>query len=445
MNGRSPFSAAGPAPRGLSRRAFLGGSGALIALPLFPSLLTRGAKAAPPPPKRLLFYFVPNGIHMPAWTPKTAGADYELTPILQPLAAVKDQVLVISGLSNKPGLPEGAGDHASGTSAFLTCTHARKSDVALGVSVDQVAASVLGQGVRYPSLQLGLEAGASAGTCDSGYSCAYVRNISWAGPQKPLPKTVDPQVVFDVLFSGEDLGQTAEQIARRRRYKKSVLDYALDESKRLSARLGQTDRRKLDEYLTGVREIEQRLQSPPVGCGGAMRPDAEMPFKDQIRVMTDLMVLALQCDLSRVISFMLGNGQSGRSFAFLGVSGAHHEISHHMNDPLRQAMLQTIDTWEVEQVAYLLKRLQSISEGEGTLLDHTLVYFSSEVADGNSHTHTDLPVLVAGGLGGAVKPGRHLIQTDVPMGNLFTSILQAVGVKVSRFGDDGTGPLTGLT
>ena len=437
----------GRAPRGLSRRAFLGGSGTLIALPFLESLLPRGLRAAPPPPKRLLFYFVPCGIHMPAWTPKEVGAGYQLPPILQPLAAVKDSVLVISGLGNKPGIPDGTGDHAGGTSAFLTCAHARKSDVdiSLGISVDQVAAQVLGRGVRYPSLQLGLEVGTSAGTCDSGYGCAYMRNISWAGPKTPLPKTIDPQLVFDVLFSGEDLSQTAEQIARRKRYRKSVLDYALDEGKRLSGRLGQNDRHKLDEYLSGVRDVEQRLAAPLLGCGGAMRPESDLAFKDQVRIMSDLMVLAMQCDLTRIISFMLNNGQSIRSYAFIGVGAAHHEISHHMNDPAKQSMLQTINTWEVEQLAYLLTRMSAIKEGEGTLLDNSLIYFSSEVADGNSHTHTDLPVLVAGKLGGTIKSGRHMMQTDVPVANLFTSILQAVGVNASRFGDDGTGPLSGLT
>jgi hypothetical protein len=434
-------------PPGLNRRAFLGGAGALVALPFLESLVPRTGRAAPLGTRRLLFYYVPNGIHMAAWTPAQQGAGYALTPILQPLSALKDDVLVLSGLANKPAKPDGPGDHAGGTSAFLTCAHVNKSESEIrnAVSVDQLAAAKLGQGTRFQSLQLGLEGGASVGGCDSGYSCAYTRNISWAGPKTPLQKTTSPQVAFDLLFKGLDDSATQAEQARRRAYSKSVLDYARGDAQRLQARLSRTDRMKLDEYLTGVREVEQRIGGMTAQCQPGARP-GDGDFPAQVKAMADLMVLAFQCDLTRVITFMLNNAASGRSYGFLGVSGGHHEISHHQNNPDNHAKLQKIDTWEVEQLAYLLQRLKSVKEGDGNLLDNTLVYFSSEIEDGNAHRHTNLPILLGGRLGGAVRPGRHVLHTgDPPLANLFISILGAVGVKVDRFGDDGTAPLAGLT
>lgn len=433
--------------RPISRRAVLRGGGIALALPFLESLLPTSARAAAPQ-KRLIFFFVPNGIHMPGWTPKEVGAAYNLTPILQPLAPYKSELLVVSGLNNLPARPSGAGDHAGGTSAFLTCTRANKSDtdLRLGISVDQVAAQKLGEGARFPSLQLGLEGGLGSGSCDSGYSCAYTRSISWAGPKTPLPKMVDPQLVFDVLFRGEGAGQTPEQLERRRKNRLSVLDYVRGEAARLRPRLGATDRQKLEEYTTSVREVELRVQGMTPVCGGATRPKSadELPLRDYIKVMLDLLVLSLSCDLTRVVSLMFANGQSNRSYPFLGVTGAHHELSHHQNNPDTQALLQLIDLFEIEQLAYLVGKLKATTDGAGSLLDHTLIYFSSEIADGNSHAHTDLPTLLLGRLGGAVRPGRHLRYEGLPMANLFVSILNAVGMPTTRFGDDSTGPLTGL-
>lgn len=432
---------------GLSRRRFLGGAGTLVALPFLQSLLPREVRAAPAPPRRLLFFYVPCGIHMAAWTPTTAGDDYALSPILQPLAAVKSELLLMTGLANKPGRPEGAGDHAGGTSAFLTCTHVNKSesDIRCGVSVDQLAAKALGQSTRFASMQFGIEGGGSVGGCDSGYSCAYTRNISWAGPMTPLQKTVSPQVAFDILFAGTDATATQADQQRRQRYRKSVLDHALGQAQSLQGKLGQSDRRKLDEYMTGVREVEQRLDSLQALCVSGGRPAADVTYPEQVRLMTDMMVLAFQCDLTRVITFMLNNAATGRSYDFIGVSGAHHELSHHMGMQENFDKLTKIDTWEVQQLAYLLTRMSAIKEGEGTMLDNSLVFFSSEIEDGNAHRHTNLPVLLAGKCGGAVRPGRHLAyHGDPPLANLFIAMLGAVGVKVDKFGDDGTAPLPGL-
>lgn len=432
-------------PMQASRRQFLRGSGAMLALPLFESLLPRSARAVTKAPQRLLFYFVPNGIHMPAWTPSSEGTDYALTPSLKPLDKLKSELLVISGLSNLPGRPDGAGDHAGGTSAFLTCTHAFKSEteLKLGVSADQVAASKLGQGTRFASLPLGMEGGASVGGCDSGYSCAYSQNISWIGPKTPLAKIAGPQLLFDLLFSDGTKGKDAQE--KRTRHRRSVLDFVMRDAQSLRGRLGRSDRDKLDEYLHSVRDVEQRLATMNGSCDAPMPPTDDVRLGEQLKMMSDLMVLALRCDLTRVMTFMLGNGGSGRPYDFLpDVKGAHHELSHHRNQPEIQAQLQTIDTWEVAQFAYLLQQLQTVKEEDGaSLLDHSLVMFGSEVADGNSHDHSNLPILLAGRLSGAVKPGRHIRRSE-PIANLYTSILNAVGVPVGKFGDDGTGPMQGL-
>lgn len=428
-----------------SRRTILRGAGASLALPFLESLLPAQARAAAPP-QRLIFYFVPNGIHMPAWTPASTGADYALTPILQPLSAWKSELLVLSGLSNLSGRPDGDGDHAGGTSAFLTCAKANKSgsDVRLGISVDQVAAQKLGPGSRFPSLQLGLDGGSSGGQCDSGYSCAYTTNISWAGIRTPLPKMHDPRAVFDVLFAGADQGKTADQLASRRRTRKSVLDYVLGEAQSLSPRLGTNDRRKLDEYMSAVRSVEMRIDNPTLSCGTKRPPDKPMRFSEHAKLMADLLVLALSCDLSRVVSFMWGNGLSNRSYAFLGVPGAHHELSHHGGNPAIQSELQIINTYEVQQVAYLVDALSQVKEGASSLLDQTAIYFSSDISDGNAHMHADLPVLLLGRLGGTLKPGRHLRYPDQPVSNLFLSLLRAIDHPQPRFGSDSTAPLEGL-
>lgn len=438
-----------PARPTLSRRAVLRGAGVALALPFFESLSPRSSPSlahAAEPPQRLLFYFLPNGIHMPAWTPTEVGPNYKLPPILQPLSAWKSELLLLSGLANRPGRPDGAGDHAGGTSAFLTCTKANKSDsdIRLGVSVDQLAAAKLGMGTRFSSLQLGLEGGSSSGVCDSGYSCAYTTNISWAGPRTPLPKMSDPRVVFDVLLRGEEQGQSPEQLERRRRMRKSVLDHVLGEASRLHARLGSSDRRKLDEYLSGVRAVEQRIDDNSPACGGAKRPGELLRFDEYAKAMADLIVLSLSCDLSRVLSFMWGNGSSNRSYAFVGVPGAHHELSHHQNDADTQAKLQAINTYEMQILGYLLDGLSKAKVGSGSLLDHTLICLSSEISDGNSHSHDDMPVLLAGRLGNTIKPGRHLRYPGQPLANLYLSILAGIGAPQARFGDDGTAPLSGL-
>lgn len=434
----------------LSRRAFLGGAGAILALPMLEATtrLTPAARAGDNVVRRLLAWYVPNGINMPKWTPVLEGSAFELTPILSPLVDVKSKLLVLSGLNNSPGQPEEAGDHAGGTSAFLTCRHVVKTEGAAiknGVSMDQVAAEVVGPSTRIPSLQLGTEGGGSAGGCDSGYSCAYTRNISWKSETQPLSKTVSPQVVFDQLFGGFDPAATEAEKARRLKYRTSVLDYALDEANSLSLRLGATDKRKLEEYMDGVRDLETKIGkgAGPV-CTPIDKPPVNLDYPAHVKLMSDLMVLAFQCDATRVITFMMRNAGAGTSHDFIGVPEAHHDLSHHNDEQGKLDKLEIIDTWEVEQLAYLLKKLDSIPEGAGTLLDSCAVYFSSEIADGNAHGHKNMPIAIAGSLGGLLTPGRHVKYSGAPVANLFISLLNGMGVSISSFGDDGTGPLPGL-
>lgn len=440
----------------LSRRLFLGGAGAVLTLPFLESMMAKNVKAAPNDIRRILAFYVPDGIHMANYTPVDQGDQYTITKILEPLAPIRQKVLVLTGLANLPARPDGPGDHAAGTSGFLTCRHVVKtegSNIKNGISMDQVAAAQIGGATRIPSMQLGIDGGSAAGDCDSGYSCAYARNISWASETQPLQKTVNPQVVWDILFGGFDPKATAEEQARQKTYRTSVLDYVLGEANSLSGKLGTTDKRKLDEYMTGVSELEKKIQKTGSGpvCTAIDRPPADLPYPEHVKMMLDLMALAVQCDSTRVISFMLGNAGSNRSYPFLYANGqpisqGHHEISHHQNIQENFDMLTEIGRWEVEQYAYLLGKLNAIDEGMGiTALDTSAVFFSSEIEDGNAHRHKNLPVLVGGSLGGTFKTGQHVVLPDeTPMANLFISMLQGIGAPVETFGDNGTGPLTGV-
>jgi hypothetical protein len=435
----------------LSRRLFLGGAGTLLALPAFESLgVSRALGQSAAPPKRFLAYYVPCGIQMNGWTPASTGAGYAMTPILTPLAALQDKFLVLSGLDNEPARPEAAGDHASGTAGFLTARHVTKTegaDIKNGISLDQQVAGVLAEGTRIASLQLGIDGGGNSGGCDSGYSCAYSHNVSWASDTQPLPKTINPRVLFDQLFQGFDAMASAAELARRLKYRKSVLDFVLEDATSLAPRLGTTDRRKLDEFMSAVRDVEMRIDTPDAGpmCVPIDQPPDRLSYPEHVRVMADLMVLAMQCDSTRVISFMLGNAGSNRSYADvlpgLNVTGGHHEISHHGGDAENLRKLREIAIWEAGEFAYLLSKMDAVLESDGeSLLHHSAVFFSSEIEDGDSHSHYNMPIILAGAAGGSWTPGRHL-QIDDKVSNLFVTIQNALGVPDTTFGDDGTGPL----
>jgi hypothetical protein len=404
-------------------------------------------------PVRMAFVYVPNGIHMPAWTPSEAGSQFELPETLRALAPFQSDLLVLSRLAqrNAYGLGDGPGDHARSMSCFLTGAHPNKTDgadIRAGISADQVAASRIGRETRFPSLELGIEPGRQAGNCDSGYSCAYSSNISWRSPTTPVPKEINPRLVFDRLFGGQDLGLSPEARARRQAMRQSILDLVREDAKTLHDRLGASDRRKVDEYLTSVREVEQRVAHAE--SGGSAPEDLERPEgvpgdpAEHIRLMTDLLVLAFQGDLTRVATFVYANEGSNRRYETVGIRESHHELSHHGRNPEKQAKIQKINAFHVEQFAYLVTRLKSIKEGEGTLLDNMMLLYGSGIGDGDRHNHNDLPILLAGRGGGTIQSGRHVeYRKDTPLTNLYLSLLDRMGTPVDTLGDS-TGRLPGL-
>lgn len=440
--------------QGWSRRHFLASAGAALSLPFLPSLLPGSARAqdkACNAPRRMVSYYVPCGIHMAEFHPVGEGTNWTAKRILEPIFDLKDQITILTGLENIAARSDGPGDHAAGTGAFFTAAHCFKSetDIRNGISVDQVAAQKLGACTPLRSLQLGIDGGGSTGGCDSGYGCAYTRNISWASETQPLPKVTDPRVAFDLLFSGYDTGASEAEAARRRALRKSVLDYALDEAKALNARLGSQDKLRLAEFTSSVRDLELRIDALAGGtlvCEVPERSGDGLDFVEHMGVMTELMAVALQCDRTRIISFMLGNGGSGRNYDFIGASGGHHSLSHHGGDANNLEKLARIGRFEVEQFAALVRRLAEIPDvGDTTVLDNSLLFFSSEISDGDRHNHDDMPVILAGGGGGSVKTGRHIAYKDgAKMSNLFISMLSSFGIQVDTFGDDGDGPLAGL-
>jgi hypothetical protein len=428
----------------------LGGAGALLGLPLFESLFGSDAQADDAAPKRLICFYVACGIHMANFTPTKEGYFYDLPPILAPLTNIRPKVSVITGLSNIPAKPDGPGDHASGTGAFLTVAHPKKTegpDIQNGISVDQIAAEALKSKTAIASMQLGIDGGNGVGNCDSGYSCAYAHNISWASATQPLQCLTSPSLVWDQLFSGIDPSQTAKEKARQMLYRQRILDYVREDTNSLKSKLGKTDQAKLDQYLTGVSELQAKIQKSAAGpqCNPIARPDDPPTVKEHVDIMTDLMTLAFQCDATRVISFMLANAGSNRVYDFLGVSKGHHEASHHMDLQENFDILTIIDTWEVLQFANLCQKLDAITDVNGkSVLDNSLVYFGSEIEDGNAHRHTNMPILLAGGANGAISPGRHLVyDSSLSVAQLYISMLDAMGVPTASFGD-ATSPLPNL-
>ncbi len=445
----------------ISRRTVLRGAGVSLGLPLLevmsPTLSPANAGGAGArPPVRLAFLYVPNGMHMPDWTPKETGDQFELGPTMEPLQPVRDQLTVLSGLTlnGARALGDGGGDHARSVAAFLTGAHPKKTDGAdihNGVSVDQVAARHVGHLTTLPSLELGLERSAKAGRCDSGYSCVYTSNMCWRSPTSPVAKEVDPRAVFDRLF-GRALANTDFQSnSRRDQYQTSLLDAVLEDAKDLSKRLGQRDQQKLDEYLYAVRDIERRITSDgkqrqtAAGIPDYPRP-AGVPaeFEKHAQLMCDLMTLALQTDSTRITSFMFTNAGSNRSYPNIGVREGHHSLSHHGNDPQKQAKIAKINRYHVSLLAYFVEKLKSVKEANGTLLDNCIVIYGSGIGDGNRHNHDELPIVMLGNGGGSIRTGRHLrFDRGTPLTNLYCSLLDRVGVHLDKFGDS-TGRLDQL-
>ncbi|HYI00922.1 DUF1552 domain-containing protein [Hyalangium sp.] len=447
-------------PWELSRRTFLRGAGTWMALPVLEAMvpsMARAQTAGIVPPRRLMTFFVPNGMYPAEWYPATSGEGYALSPLLTPLAAFKSDFLVLSGLGNKPSHSSSVDvGHVASTSTFLTGTWVSEAPLRNGISMDQLAASHLKQYTRFPSLELGTRGGTS-----------YVlhNNISWGANSTPMPKETRPDILFDRLFEGMNPNQSAEAAEARRRRRLSVLDYVKQDTTRLETKLGREDRLRVDEYLTGVRELEQRVQQTRVvQCTQGARPVEPVDVRQQVRLMLDMMVLAFQCDLTRVATFMYGEAVDDASYNFLSVpngSGGflpvnqgHHTLSHEISaGSLSQRMYSAICKWEVEQLAYLLGKMKAVQEPDGTLLDNSVVLFASGIGESNVHDTLNMPVLLAGRGGGKIRPGRHIVYKDplnfntqgVPIAKLFVSMLGTVGVNVARFGDDGDGPLPNLT
>ena len=442
--------------KALSRRTILRGAGAAIALPFLEAMRPGSLRASEPAraPTRLAFVYVPNGVHMPDWTPRATGRDFDLPATLEPLRPVRDDLLVLSGLSLDQARPhgDGGGDHARAMAAFLTGTHPRKTggaDLRAGISVDQLAAREVGQATRFASLEIGCEGGRDSGQCDHGYSCAYQVNLSWRGEAAPSAKEVDPRLVFERLFGGQTRGEPHPEDARRARRDRSLLDFVAEDARRLQRQLGGADRRKVDEYLTGIREIERRIDGarPVVAVGEAnlARPSGTpSDYREHLRLMSDLLVFAFRADLTRIATFVFANDGSNRSYGAIGVPEGHHDLSHHGQDARKQEKIRAINRFHVEQYAYLIERLKAIPEGDGTLLDHSMIVYGSGISDGNSHSHDNLPILVAGKGNGTLDSGRHVgLSGETPLTNLHLSLLDRMNVPVRSFGDS-TGRLTAL-
>jgi hypothetical protein len=439
----------------LGRRTFLRGVGTAIALPWLDAMVprtARAASAAAKPPVRMAFLFSPNGVVGSSWTPKDVGADYTLSQSLAPLAPVRDEVLVLTGFSQKKGfdMGDGAGDHARSASTFLTGVHPFKTagaNIRAGVSIDQLAAARIGRQTPLPSLELGIDPGATAGNCDSGYSCAYSSCISWKTPTTPMAKEINPKLVFERMFGTAKMDP--RERARRDYLRKSILDLVRDDSARLQQRLGTADRRKMDEYFTGIRELELRIEMSS-RTADRRPPHVQMPagvpedFERHVHLMSDLLVLAFQTDVTRIATFMFANEGSNRLYSMVGAKDGHHALSHHRNKEELIEQLRKIDRYLTMQYAYVVAKLRSIPEGNGTLLDNCMVLYGSGLGDGNSHTHDHLPIVIAGRAGGSIRPGRHLqFRAGTPLNNLFVSMLERVGAPIERFGDS-TGRLYGL-
>jgi hypothetical protein len=439
----------------ISRRTLLHGAGAALALPWLEAMLPKSARAAAgeKPPTRMAVLYMPNGVHPDMWTPQGEGRDFQLSPTLEPLADLKNDVLVLTNLWNEASRgPEG---HYVKGSGFLTCTTITKTfgvDVSCnGVSMDQVAAQRAGTVTPFPSLELAIQPVSSGVDYNVGYTRVYGSHIAWSGPTSPLAREINPRLVFErLLRAGKQEGNSRETV-------RPLLDRVLEDARRVRDKLGASDRQRIDEYLEGVRSIEQRVER-------ASRPDAEKwharaeldpdarpapgipdSHQEHVRLMMDMMALAFQTDSTRIGTFMFGNEVSNTSFSFLdGVRGGHHSISHHQRNEDKLRQYQLINRWHIEQYAYLLRRLRDMRESEGSLLDHSMILFGSGLRDGDRHSPHNAPIVVGGRAGGKLATGQHLVyDKDTPLANLYVAMLNAFGTPVERFGDS-TGPLAGV-
>jgi hypothetical protein len=429
--------------KALPRRTFLRGMGATVALPLLDAMIpsmTALAQTPANPVRRLGFVYIPMGSTISSWTPPgEAGVLTEFSSTLSPLTPVMKHVTVISNMELKNAYP---GTHATSNAAFLSAAKAKwteSSDYFLGTTVDQIAAKQMGQDTQLPSLELAMDLMEVVGQCDNGYACVYQNNLSWSSPTTPLPAEAHPRVVFERLF-GEGGTSPERRAALTRRA--SLLDWVRDDIARLQRQLGADDRTKVSQYLDSVREVERRIQKAEAQTLDSPLPDLDRPvgvpaaYADHAKLMFDLQVLALQGDVTRVITFQLARETSNRTYSEIGVPDAHHPTSHHGGDPEKLAKIAKINQFHVSLFGYFLEKLASVADGDGTLLDHSLYLYGSGMGNPNIHDHVNLPILVAGGGGGKVRGGRHIKYAEpAPLANLHLTLLDRVGVRLDSFAD----------
>jgi len=444
--------------KALDRRMFLRGVGTALSLPLLDSMIPAMAATRVSPAKpaiRMGFCYVPNGIIPKDWLPKAVGKDFEFMPTMKALEPFRDKVLVVSNLAqiNGRALGDGAGDHARAGATWLTGVHPKKTegaDIHAGISADQLAAKELSKVTQFGSLEIGLEENYLAGGCDSGYSCAYTNTISWRGPTTPNPSEISPRAVFERLFGDGETTDPKARIARMNQ-DRSILDFVRGDVARLTPGLGNRDKSKLDEYLDSIRDIERRIQKAEQQSATMKLPVMERPmgipetFEEHAKLMSDLMVIAFQTDMTRVITFMMAREGSNRSYREIGIPDGHHSVTHHQNDPAKIAKTQKIDELHLRSFAYLVKRLNETQDGDGTLLDHTMLLYGSSIRDGNVHDHHDLPLVLVGGNSVNIKGGRHVrYKPETPMNNLLLTLLDKAGVPGETLGDS-TGKIDQLS
>jgi len=428
--------------KALPRRTFLRGMGASLALPLLDAMvppMTALARTPAEPVRRLGFVYIPMGCDIARWTPPGDGRLVELSPALQSLEPVVDQLTVISNLELKNAYP---GTHATSNAAFLSAAKAKwteSTDYHLGTTVDQIAAQQIGQQTLLPSLELAMDLLQTVGQCDNGYACVYQNNLSWSSPTTPLPAEAHPRVVFERLF-GEG-GSAADRRAALKR-RASLLDWVRDDISRLQKSLGPDDRARVGQYLDSIREVERRIQKAESDTGDDHLPDLDRPvgvpasYAEHAKLMFDLQVLALQGDVTRVITFQLARETSTRTYPEIGVADPHHPLTHHGNDPEKIARMAKINAFHVSLFAYLLEKLKATPDGDGTLLDHAIYLYGSGMGNPNVHDHVNLPILVGGGGAGRIKGGRHIKYAEPrPLANLHLTLLEKVGVRLDSFAD----------
>jgi len=444
----------------LSRRTVLRGLGTALALPLLDAMFPAFASAAVQNTlavNRMAFLYVPNGIVMEEWLPAVAVGSSplgELPRITRALAPYRSDILMLSGLTSNGGraLGDGPGDHGRAGAAYLTGIHPKKTygkDLKTGISMDQIAARQLEGKTRFGSLELGCEEGIQGGNCDNGYSCAYSNSISWRTENTPNPPEIRPRAVFERLFGVANAEKDPAKRQRQAEYRQSILDLVLGDAQRLQSSLGGDDRHKLDEYLSSIRDVEKRIQNTEHANSAktpADAPSASIPtdFAEHSHLILDLMTLAFQTDATRVITVLLGIEQSPRNYPEIGISEAHHGLTHHQGDKAKIEKVTQINEYHIKQFAWLLEKMKAIPDGDGSLLDHSMIIYGAALADGNSHQHSNLPTVLAGRGRGTIQPGRHVrYPAETPITNLYLSMLDRMSVSVNSIGDS-TGRLEGL-